>query len=97
LRARHAADFGNAPKDVFRNPGTHNWDFSFFKNIPLKRESRYLQLRWEIYNAFNHTQYSGIDTTARFDANGNQVNTRFGQVNAARSARVMQGSLRLTF
>ncbi|HKC88816.1 MAG TPA: hypothetical protein VKG02_22725, partial [Blastocatellia bacterium] len=90
-------DFGNAPKDVFRNPGTHNWDFSLFKNIPLKSESRYLQLRWEVYNAFNHTQWSGIDTTARFDASGNQVNTRFGQVNGARPARVMQGSLRLTF
>lgn len=90
-------DFGNAPKDVIRLPGTHNWDFSFFKNIPLKSESRFLQLRWEIYNAFNHTQYSGVDTTARFDANGNQVNTRFGQVTSARSARVMQGSLRFTF
>ncbi len=90
-------DFGNAPKDVFRNPGTHNWDFSLFKNIPLKSESRYLQLRWEIYNAFNHTQWSGINATASFDANGNQVNARFGQVTAARPARVMQGSLRLTF
>jgi len=90
-------DFGNAPKDVFRNPGTHNWDFSLFKNIPLKSESRRLQFRWEVYNAFNHTQWSGIDTTARFDASGKQVNTRFGQVNGARTARVMQGSLRLTF
>ncbi len=90
-------DFGNAPKDVFRNPGTHNWDFSLFKNIPLKSESRYLQFRWEMYNAFNHTQWSGIDTTARFDVADNQVNARFGQVTAARGARVMQGSLRLTF
>ena len=90
-------DFGNAPKDVFRNPGTHNWDFSLFKNIPLKSESRRLQIRWEVYNAFNHTQWSSIDTTARFDVNGNQVNTRFGQVTGARGARVMQGSLRLTF
>ncbi|HKQ80504.1 MAG TPA: carboxypeptidase regulatory-like domain-containing protein [Blastocatellia bacterium] len=90
-------DFGNAPKDVFRNPGTHNWDFSLFKNIPLKSESRRLQLRWEIYNAFNHTQWSSIDATARFDASGNQVNPRFGQVTGARTGRVMQGSLRLTF
>ena len=90
-------DFGNAPKDVFRNPGTHNWDVTLFKNIPLKGESRYLQFRWEIYNLANHTQWSGIDNTARFDAAGNQVNTRFGQVNAARNPRQMQGSLRLTF
>lgn len=95
--------FGNAAKDVFRNPGTNNWDISLFKKIPIKSESRYLQLRWEFYNAFNHTQFSGIDATARFDDNVNsatyrqQINTRFGQVTSARSARVMQGSLRFTF
>jgi hypothetical protein len=90
-------DFGNAPKDVIRLPGTNNWDFSLFKNIPLRSESRYLQLRWELYNAFNHTQFSGVDTTARFDAAGNQVNTNFGRVTAAREPRYMQLSLRLTF
>ncbi len=96
-------NFGNAPKDVIRLPGTNNWDVSLFKKIPLGSETRYLQLRWEIYNVFNHTQFSGIDTAARFDDNVSsatyrqQVNTRFGQVTAARPARVMQGSLRLTF
>ncbi len=90
-------DFGNAAKYVFRNPGTHNYDLSLFKNFPLKSEGRYLQFRWEVYNLPNHTQWSGIDTTARFDAAGNQVNTRFGQVTGARAPRVMQGSLRFTF
>jgi hypothetical protein len=90
-------DFGNAPKDVIRLPGTNNWDISLFKNIPLRSEGRYLQLRWEFYNAFNHTQFSGVNTTARFDAAGNQVNTQFGQVTAAREPRLMQLSLRLTF
>jgi hypothetical protein len=89
--------FGNAPKDVIRLPGTNNWDISLFKNIPLRSESRYLQLRWELYNAFNHTQFSGVDTTARFDAQGNQVNANFGRVTAAREPRYMQLSLRLTF
>src|SRR5262252_8390274 len=96
-------DFGNAPKSVFRLPGTNNWDISLFKKIPLKSETRYLQFRWEIYNVFNHTQFSGVNATARFDDDPTsttfkqQVNTAFGQVNAARNARVMQGSLRLTF
>lgn len=90
-------DFGNAPKDVIRLPGTNNWDMSLFKNIPLKSERRYLQLRWELYNIFNHTQFSGVDTTARFDASGAQVNTQFGRVISAREPRLMQLSLRLTF
>ncbi len=90
-------DFGNAPKDVIRLPGTNNWDLSIFKNIHLASETRYLQLRWEMYNAFNHTQFSGIDTTARFDSSGKQVNTRFCQVTSTREPRYMQLSLRLAF
>jgi len=90
-------DFGNAPKDVFRRPGQNNWDISFFKIFPVGSEKRYLQLRWEMYNAFNHTQFSDVDSTARFDAQGAQVNTRFGEVIGARAPRRMQASLRFTF
>jgi hypothetical protein len=88
---------GNAPKDVYRNPGVNNWDLSIFKNFPVKSERRYFQFRWEMYNAPNHTQYSGVDSTARFDPQGNQVNARFGQVTSTRTPRIMQGALRFTF
>jgi hypothetical protein len=90
-------EFGNAPKDVIRLPGTNNWDISLFKNFNLKSESRYLQLRWEIYNVFNHTQYSSVDTNAIFNAAGGQTNTQFGRVNGARDPRIMQLGVRLTF
>jgi hypothetical protein len=87
---------GNAPKDVFRGPGINNWDLSLFKNFPV-RERASFQLRWEMYNAFNHAQFSSVDATARFDASGKQVNTRFGAITADRDPRRMQGSLRFTF
>ena len=58
-------------------------------------EKRILQFRGELYDAFNHTQYSSVDTGARFDTTGKQVNTRFGQVTATRLPRVIQ--LALTF
>lgn len=90
-------DFGNAPKDIFRGPGINNWDLSFFKRFPLKNESRYFQFRWEFYNAFNHTQFSGLDNGARFDTSGNQVNAQFGRFTSSRSPRVMQGALNFTF
>ncbi|WP_031499965.1 carboxypeptidase regulatory-like domain-containing protein [Bryobacter aggregatus] len=90
-------DPGNAPKDVFRLPGTNNWDISFFKFIPLFSERKSLQLRWEMYNAFNHTQFNAVDSVARFDASGNQVNARFGSVIGARNPRRMQASLRFRF
>jgi hypothetical protein len=88
---------GNAPRDVVRGPGMNNFDISLFKNFPLGAESRIMQFRGEFYNAFNHTQFSGIDTTARFDVAGNQVNSRLGQVTAARSARVIQFALTFRF
>ena len=90
-------DFGNAPRDIFRGPGINNWDFSFFKKFPLKTESRYFQLRWEFYNAFNHTQFSGVDNGARFDPLGNQVNAQFGRFTSSRSPRIMQGAINFTF
>jgi len=78
---------GNAPKDVYRGPGVHNWDVSFFKNIPMGSEQRRLQLRFEFYNFFNHTNFSSVDNAARFDAQGAQVNARFGQYTASLDAR----------
>jgi hypothetical protein len=90
-------DPGNAPRDVFRGPGHNNWDISVVKNFPLYSEARFFQFRTELYNAFNHTQFSGVDSTARFDPQGNQVNARFGAATGARTARVMQMSLRVTF
>jgi hypothetical protein len=89
-------DFGNAPPDVFRGPGITNWDFSVFKRF-LFTERVGLQLRFEFYNFLNHSQWDGVDTSARFDAAGNQVNGRFGQVTSARNSREAQFSLRLEF
>jgi hypothetical protein len=88
---------GNAAKTLFRGPGINNWDIALFKSIPIHENAR-LQFRWETYNTFNHTQFSNVDTGARFDtATGEQVNTRFGQFTVARSPRQMQFALRLYF
>ncbi len=79
---------GNAPKDVFRGPGTNVFDVSLYKNIPFDRENRYrLQLRFEFYNFFNHASFQGVDTTARFDATGKQVSGTFGQYTSTLDAR----------
>ena len=90
-------DPGNSPKDVVRGPGIDNFDVTLFKNIPFGKGTRRLQLRWEIYNVFNHTQFATVDSTARFDPQGNQVNARFGQVISTRAPRVMQVAVRVLF
>jgi hypothetical protein len=95
-----AGDFvkGNAAKDLFRLPGTNNWDISVFKNFNLAREGKVrLQYRLEMYNTFNHTQFTGVDTTARFDANNNQVNALFGSYTSAANARRIVMGLKLNF
>ncbi|MEX2261159.1 MAG: carboxypeptidase-like regulatory domain-containing protein [Bryobacteraceae bacterium] len=88
---------GNAAPTLIRGPGINNWDLAVYKNF-LVREPARLQFRWELYNAFNHTQFSGLDNAARFDSStGAQVNERLGQLTTARRARIMQFALRFTF
>jgi hypothetical protein len=87
---------GNSARSLIRGPGVNNWDTAVFKNFPLRERMRF-QFRWELYNAFNHTQFSGVDTTARFDPQGKQVNARLGEITGARNARQMQLALRFYF
>jgi hypothetical protein len=87
---------GNAPKDVFRGPGINSWDIAMKREIKIRERAR-IQLRMDTYNAFNHTQFSSVDTTARFDAAGNQISTTFGRINGARAPRRAEGSIKITF
>ena len=87
---------GNSARYVMRGPGVNNFDIAVLKNFSI-REPMKLQLRCELYNAFNHTQFSAFDTAARFDAQGRQVNTRFGEFTAARLPRQVQFALRFFF
>jgi hypothetical protein len=50
------------PRNPVRMPSIFNNDLAFFKNIRFD-EKRTLQLRWEIYNIFNHTNFRDIDAT----------------------------------
>jgi hypothetical protein len=88
---------GTAQSPLLRGPGVNNFDISILKSFPIKERAR-LQFRCEMYNAFNHTQFSAFDTTARFDpATGQQANARFGEFTTARSPRIMQMALRFLF
>ena len=67
-----------------------------FKNFSLTEHLRG-QFRAEFYNVFNHTNFSGVDTAAKFNAAGAQTNLTFGQYNAAQFPRRLQLALRLMF
>jgi hypothetical protein len=79
---------GNTAPGIVRNPGLWNLDFSLGKNFQIQ-ESMRLQIRTDLFNAFNHTNLSGLRTS---------VNDRFfGQLLGTRGARVIQLNARFTF
>jgi hypothetical protein len=96
-------------RGVIRGPGINNWDISIFKNVPYaKGEQGYIQLRVEMFNAFNHTQFSGFNSTPTFDSTGKITNLPtsqggggglygFGAVTSARSARVIELAAKIYF
>jgi hypothetical protein len=77
-------------------PGFNNHDLTIFKDFPLRSKQK-LQFRLEIFNLLNHTQFNAVDTSAQFDAAGNQTDTAFGTVTSARNERRMQMGLRFSF
>ena len=90
---------GTALNDEYLGPGYMNWDISAFKHVPLGG-SRRLQLRVELYNAFDTDQWTGVNTNASFDyATGALTNGNvFGRLtDATNSARRIQLGARFTF
>jgi trimeric autotransporter adhesin len=92
-------NFGTARGDEFHGPGYVNWDISVFKNIAIKRGQR-LQLRVELYNAFDTYQWTTVNTHAVFNyttralSNSSMFGTLTGATN---SARRIQLAARFTF
>ncbi|MGH9668479.1 MAG: hypothetical protein ACRD9L_28995, partial [Bryobacteraceae bacterium] len=89
--------FGNAGIGILRGPGVNNWDIALTKRFQLRSETRYVQFRTEFFNAWNHTQFSTLDTTARFNPAGQQVNPTFGAYTATRPPRTIEFSARVVF
>ncbi len=89
---------GTSSNDEYLTPGYVNWDISFFKNIPVRGRRR-LQLRVELYNAFDTDQWTTVNRQATFDyLTGAQTSTAFGSLTGAtRDARRIQLGARLTF
>nr|AUN35917.1 Oar protein [uncultured bacterium] len=66
--------FDSAPRSI-RRPGDHDWDISIFKNFPIHREGMSLQLRVEMFNAFNQVRFNDFNRSAQFNSAGQLINT----------------------
>jgi hypothetical protein len=52
---------GDAGRNSLNNPARTNFDMALLKNFPMGGEQRFLQLRIEAFNVFNHTQFFIFD------------------------------------
>jgi hypothetical protein len=52
--------FGNVKRNFFHGPGFNYSNFEVYKNLPIggAERGRYIQLRLEAYNAFNHPNFA---------------------------------------
>ncbi|HYZ85586.1 MAG TPA: carboxypeptidase regulatory-like domain-containing protein, partial [Bryobacteraceae bacterium] len=87
--------FGNAGRNILIGPGFQQWDVSLLKNFRF-RERLGLQFRAESFNLFNHTNFTGINTTVRLD-NAGRPTAGYGAVNASGPGRVLSFGLKLLF
>ena len=103
---------GDSGIGEFVGLGYRNWDMSLMKKFGLGGEGRrYMQLRLETYNTFNHTEWSGINLTPTFNATTGAITNLpasgggifgYGALNAVRSAvtgfsRTVQIGARIAF
>jgi hypothetical protein len=89
-------------------PAINNLDLSVSKAIPVGKAR--MEVRLDMFNALNHTQFNGVNNTVNFasltnpaitnlpyDANGNLVrNNGFGTINGVAPPRTLQLVTRLT-
>jgi outer membrane receptor protein involved in Fe transport len=81
--------FGNLGADVVNGPGSEIVDMSLFKTTTLTEKLK-LQFRWEVFNAFNHTNFLAPSSLTL-------TNATFGQITTADTPRDIQFALKLLF
>ncbi len=77
--------FGNAGKDAIVGPGRVNFTTSLYKSFAIT-ERLHIELRFESFNTFNHTQWNGVNTSMPQWAGTNN----FGQISSAWDARTLE-------
>ena len=80
--------FGNTPRNFLNLPYRTNFDMGIFKHF-VPKESTAIEFRWETFNTFNHTQFSGIDSDFG--------SSTFLTATSAHDPRIMQFALKFIF
>ncbi len=104
------SDGAESSRFFVRAPPINNVDMSLSKNFGLVKGAK-AEVRLDMFNALNHTQFTGVNATANFasltdrtitnlpyDAAGNLVRPNgFGAINGVAPPRTLQLVTRITF
>lgn len=93
---------GNLGRNTLVGPGQWSTDQSLFKNYKV-REGMTFQFRWEVFNAFNHANFT-LPNSATGGNHANRITSAsfgkagiFGKSNGTLGPRVMQFALKFIF
>ena len=79
-----------APRNAFYLDGTRNVDAALYKNIALPLTGSTLRVAFEVYNVFNHVQWSF--------PNNDIASATFGTVSSQiNGPRILQGTVRVIY
>ncbi|MDX6531146.1 MAG: hypothetical protein QOH41_3436 [Blastocatellia bacterium] len=106
FKAPALGQFGNLKRGLVRQPGLKNVDFSLAKNWKI-REKYGIQLRAEMFNLFNHSNFNGFDPglglspnrdgSGKFLGTFTATNGNFGRLNNDRGPRNIQFGIKFNF
>src|SRR5262249_42094780 len=83
---------GPEPRSIIRRPGVNVTDLSLFKSFQLGGDSsRYLQLRLETFNVFNHPQFDNINTGLTYEISSDFSNYGARQQGGTGTLRNIRG------
>ncbi len=105
--ASNAGSLGyESGRNFLRYAPINSWDAALSKEFKFKENIK-MEIRLDAFNALNHTQFDGINTTANFASPGSTAitnlaneatnRTGFGAVTSARPPRNLQLSARFQF
>ncbi len=80
--------WGTAARNDVVGPGTNNWNIAMYKTFQFSERARF-EFRGETFNTFNHTQFTGLQTSV---TSGN-----FGQLTSTQPWRIFELGAKLMF
>ena len=90
--------FGNSRRNSLIGPTFFNADFSIGKSFRLPREGMRLEIRADMYDVFNHTNFANPDANVGYTSNGVLADTTAGTITSpVGGQRIIQVGARFSF